>query len=669
MQRSKLTFLPGLITLLILTGGCQKSEPLTVADLYGDNMVIQADAPIHIWGSGKPGARVQALFRDQDISGRISGEGLWDLELDPESYSPSDDRPDSLVIRSGKDQQVFRNLLVGEVWVCSGQSNMEMPLISNWASLNNAEEEVRQADYPGLRLFTVQRGISFQPVDTLVSEGWMECSPETIPGFSATAYFFGRDIHRSLGVPVGLIHSSWGGTVAEAWTSANSLRDFPGFAEHVRLMSEKAASMDSVRANYESELRQQAEEIAVLDIGIEGTDTVFAQGDMDVSGWTDMDLPRMWEGTELGVFDGSAWFVREVDLDETMAGSELTLCYGAPDDWDEAWVNGVRVGGSTEWDVPREYPIPSGVVHPGMNKIVIRVMDNGGAGGFMGEATHFALKSSNGTSISLAGGWKAHKGFDFRDVKIIPVSPFNPNQPTVLYNAMIHPLLPFHIRGAIWYQGESNAGRAFQYRSLFRTMIRDWRTQWGQGDFPFLFVQLANYMQRNSEPVEDAWAELREAQAMALQEPNTGMAVAIDIGDALDIHPGNKQEVGRRLALNALARVYDQDVPFSGPMYSSMEIQGNRIVLSFDYVLDGLSTSDNTPLKGFSICGEDRKFVWANAKITDNKVQVSAPGISNPIAVRYAWSSNPACNLVNSAGLPASPFRTDQFKGITEPEP
>jgi sialate O-acetylesterase len=546
---------------------------------------------------------------------------------------------------------------------------MEMPLISNWASLNNAEEEVRQADYPGLRLFTVQRGISFQPLDTLVSEGWMECSPETIPGFSATAYFFGRDVHRSLGVPVGLIHSSWGGTVAEAWTSANSLKDFPGFAEQVRKMTEKAASMDSVRANYESELKQQAEEIAVLDIGIEGTDTLFAQGDMDVSGWTEMDLPRMWEETGLGVFDGSAWFVKEVDLDETMAGSGLTLCYGAPDDWDEAWVNGVRVGGSAEWDVPREYPIPSGVAHPGMNKIVIRVMDNGGAGGFMGEAKHFALKSSNGTSISLAGGWKAHKGFDFRDVKTIPVSPFNPNQPTVLYNAMIHPLLPFHIRGAIWYQGESNAGRAFQYRSLFRTMIRDWRTQWGQGDFPFFFVQLANYMQRNSEPVEDSWAELREAQAMALQEPNTGMAVAIDIGDALDIHPGNKQEVGRRLALNALARVYNQDVAFSGPMYSGMEIDGNRIVLSFDYVLDGLGTSDNGPLKGFSICGEDRNFVWANAKIVDNKVQVSASGISNPVAVRYAWSSNPACNLVNSAGLPASPFRTDQFKGITEPEP
>ena len=269
--------------------------------------------------------------------------------------------------------------------------------------------------------------------------------------------------------------------------------------------------------------------------------------------------------------------------------------------------------------------------------------------------------------MAISKGWRAKKGFDLKDVKTHPVSPFNPNQPTVLFNAMIQPLIPFTIRGAIWYQGESNAGRAFQYRKLFRTMIEDWREQWDQGNFPFIYVQLANYLRRNDLPVEDSWAELREAQTMALQEPHTGMAVTIDIGDARDIHPGNKQEVGRRLALNALAWVYNQDVPYSGPIYKSMEIRGNRIVLSFDHVLDGLGTSDGGPLKGFSICGADRTFVWAEATIVNDKIEVTAPGISEPVAVRYAWSSNPACNLLNSAGLPASPFRTDHFKGITEP--
>lgn len=655
------------ILVSLLFTACQTPEPLTVCTIFGDNMVIQADTPVNVWGTGTPNGKIKAQFRNQEVSGRVSADGTWKLILNPEPYGQANEESDSLVITSGQDHITFRNVLVGEVWVCSGQSNMEMPMISNWAKLNHAEEEVSNANYPGIRLFTVQRSLSFQPLDTLVSDGWMECNPESVEGFSATAYFFGRELYRELGVPVGLIHTSWGGTVAEAWTSSHALLKLDDFAAQVKLLSEKSGSLDSLRASYQEEMQQQLREIALLDIGIEGMDTVFARGEMDVSDWVTLDLPKMWEETELGVFDGSTWFIKEVDLPESMAGSELTLCYGAPDDWDEAWVNGVKVGGSMEWNVPREYKIPEGVARKGTNKIVIRIMDGQGGGGFTGEENHFALKSSSGLSISIAKDWRAKKGFDFKDVKTIPISPFNPNQPTVLFNAMIHPLIPFTIRGVIWYQGESNSGRAYQYRSLFRTMIVDWRQDWGQGDFPFLFVQLANYLRRNDQPVEDAWAELREAQTMALQEPNTGMAVTIDIGNALDIHPGNKQDVGKRLALNALALVYQQDIPYSGPIYSGMEINGNTIELTFDHVQDGLGTSDNSPLKGFSICGPDSLFVWAEATIVGDKIQVSAPGITNPVAVRYAWASNPECNLVNSAGLPASPFRTDQFKGITEP--
>jgi sialate O-acetylesterase len=308
------------------------------------------------------------------------------------------------------------------------------------------------------------------------------------------------------------------------------------------------------------------------------------------------------------------------------------------------------------------------VAKKGKNRIVIRVMDYQGAGGFMGEAKHFLLKSSIGRAIPIAEGWSASKGFDLRDVRTIPVSLANPNQPTVLYNAMIHPLIPYTMKGVIWYQGESNAGSAYQYRELFKTLIQDWRMQWGEGDFPFLFVQLANYLRRNEVPVEDTWAELREAQTMALELPNTGMAVAIDIGDALDIHPGNKQEVGRRLALNALALVYGQEIPYSGPAFKSMEIRGSAVELSFDHVLEGLKTSDGNAPKGFAMAGPDHHFAWASARIVDDKVFVSSPGIKEPVAVRYGWASNPDCNLVNSAGLPASPFRTDQFKGITQPD-
>lgn len=653
----------GLVILSLLTA-CQGPGPVTVADIFGDNMVLQVKSPVNIWGTGDPGSRVSVMFRNQEKTVRVERDSTWKTALDPLTCGG----PDSLVIISGSHRVAFHNVLVGEVWICSGQSNMEMPMISGWASLNNAEEEVRHADYPQMRLFTVERNIAFQPVDTLASEGWKECSPQSVRDFSATAYFFGRKIHRELGIPVGLINTSWGGTVAEAWTSAGSLKHLVDFAEQVELIAAKDVCKDSLQADYMRDIRKMEQEIKELDAGIEDGDTIFATKQVDTSDWLTLDLPRMWEETELGVFDGSAWFIREVILSPSMAGSELTLCYSAPDDWDQVWMNGVKVGESRAWDVPREYKIPEGVARTGINTVVIRIMDTGGGGGFMGEAKHFTLRSSGGRSIPIATGWKAKKGFDYEDVRTIPVSPFNPNQPTVLFNGMIHPLVPFTIRGAIWYQGESNAGRAYQYRRLFRTLIADWREVWGQGDFPFFFVQLANYLQRNTTPVEDTWAELREAQAMALELPNTGMAVTIDIGDALDIHPGNKQDVGKRLAFNALAIAYDRDIPYSGPMYAGMEIKGNVVELSFDHVYDGLETSDGGALKGFSICGEEREFVWADAEITGEKVMVSASGINDPVAVRYAWSSNPECNLVNSAGLPASPFRTDSFRGITEPD-
>ncbi|HER09100.1 MAG TPA: 9-O-acetylesterase [Bacteroides sp.] len=652
------------LAILSLLAACSEPGQVKVADIFGDNMVLQAETPVNIWGTGDPGSRVIVQFRNQEKTVRVERDSTWKTVLDPLIYGG----PDSLVITSGARRTAFHNVLVGEVWVCSGQSNMEMPMISGWAHLDHAGEEVRNAVYPEMRLFTVGHHIAFQPVDTLVTEGWKECNPQSVRDFSATAYFFGRMVHRELGVPVGLINTSWGGTVAEAWMSAGSLKDLEDFSEKVELIAKKAAARDSLLAEYIRDTRKMEQEIRELDAGITDGDTVFANGKADTSDWLTLDLPRMWEETGLGVFDGSVWFVKAVELSPFMASSDLTLCYSAPDDWDQAWVNGVKVGESRAWDVPREYEIPEGVAVAGTNTIVIRIMDTGGGGGFMGEATQFAIRSSLGQSIPIATSWKAKKGFDFEDVKTIPVSPFDPNQPTVLFNGMIHPLVPFTIRGSIWYQGESNAGRAFQYRRLFRALITDWRQLWGQGDFPFFFVQLANYLRRNETPVEDTWAELREAQAMALALPNTGMAVTIDIGDALDIHPGNKQDVGKRLALHALAIAYGQDIPYSGPLYAGMEIQGNLIEVSFDYVYDGLKTADGGELKGFSICGKDREFVWAEAEIRGNKVQVWAPGIGEPVAVRYGWSSNPECNLVNSADLPASPFRTDSFRGITEPD-
>jgi len=467
-------------------------------------------------------------------------------------------------------------------------------------------------------------------------------------------------------VPIGLIHTSWGGTVAEAWTSKNSLLTLPDFVEQTNKISTLNASRDSLEKKFAADTKQMELEIGMADPGIKGTDTLFAAATLNTDDWMPIDLPKLWEETELGDFDGSGWFRKEILLTPEMANSQLTLNFSAVDDWDEAWVNGVKVGESQVWDVLRKYPIPAGVAKTGKNTITIRIYDYTGGGGFMGEAKDFLITSDKGKSISIAKGWKAKKGFDFKDIKTRPISLNDPNQATVLFNAMINPLLSYTIKGAIWYQGESNSGRAYQYRQLFKTMITDWRQQWNQGDFPFFFVQLANYQPRNAQPVEDTWAELREAQTMALELPNTGMAVSIDIGDALDIHPGNKQDVGKRLALNALAKVYQQNIPFSGPMYQSFEVKNNTVEITFTHIYDGLAVSGGTTLKGFAVAGTDSVFHWADATILNNKVVVSSPKVKAPIAVRYGWSSNPDCNLVNSSGLPASPFRTDGWKGITQ---
>jgi sialate O-acetylesterase len=344
----------------------------------------------------------------------------------------------------------------------------------------------------------------------------------------------------------------------------------------------------------------------------------------------------------------------------------MTVNISAVDDIDTTYFNGVLIGSTDGWDALRSYPIPKDLIKEGPNVIAIRVQDNLGGGGIWGDPGLFKLTLDGQKSISLAGPWDYRVGLDWIELSTPALNSYNPNFPTLLSNAMIEPLVPFAIRGVIWYQGESNAGRAFQYRELFPRLIRDWRKRWNQGDFPFLFVQLANFMSVKDQPVEDSWAELREAQLLALSEPNTGMAVAIDIGDADDIHPKNKQEVGRRLALNALKIAYKQDIVASGPRYASMQTQGDKMRLQFINIADGLVIKNDEDLKGFAIAGEDRVFRWAEASIDGDTVILWHPQIKNPVAGRYAWASNPICNLYNSAGLPASPFRTDDWPGITE---
>ncbi|NOR75418.1 MAG: 9-O-acetylesterase [Draconibacterium sp.] len=616
-------------------------------------MVLQQKQDIPIWGKAEPGGEVIITLNEQQKKAIVDENGKWKVTISPVPTGG----PYELVI-SGEETHTISNVMVGEVWICSGQSNMQMPVNNGWGKVNNPEKEVAEANYPNIRLLHVERITSTLPVDAIKSKGWEECSPATISEFSATAYFFGRHLHKNIDIPIGLIHTSWGGTVAEAWTSGEVLKTLPDFKEAVHTIETDTTILEDALKEYKMKLKIREKQITEDGDGFSNGKYIWNNPQMNLSDWQEMILPTLWENAGHKNLDGAVWFRKNINIPESMSGKDLWLHLGPINDDDITWFNGVKVGTTKGVFEKRKYKIPGTLVKAGINNISIRVFDLGNSGGLYGKPSQLKLVSDNGTTIPLAGAWKYKIGLN---VNPVPQSPEDPNRPTVLYNAMIHPLLQFPIRGAIWYQGESNAGRAAQYRTLFPTMIKDWRSKWNQGDFPFLFVQLANYMEHESEPQESDWAELREAQTMALELPNTGMAVTIDIGDAQDIHPRNKQDVGKRLALNALAKVYRQDIPYSGPMYKAMKIEGNKIRIQFTNANKGLKINESNQLTGFAIAGADKKLVWADAKIEGDDVVVWNTKITNPIAVRYAWANNPICNLYNGVQLPASPFRTDSW--------
>ncbi|MCX6984356.1 MAG: 9-O-acetylesterase, partial [Lentisphaerae bacterium] len=509
-----------------------------------------------------------------------------------------------------------------------------------------------------------------------IDSSWCICSPETVGDFSAVAYFFGREIHRKTGVPVGLINASWGGTIAETWTSREAMASDPFFRKVIREYEDELRNPDDAVKGISAKQREWSDKYDKKDEENAGETKGWHRTDANIANWEEMDLPATWQGAghqHSGIF----WFRREVDISADWAGKDLTLGIGATDKSDVTYFNGIQVGSITmeqrpdAWSTPRIYTVPGNLVKPGRNVIAVRVYSNIYAGGFIGTPKQMQLIPVAGqdeTPIPLSGKWKYQIEANFGLVPNPPPPPCgqgNPNSPYMLFNNMIKPILPYGIMGGIWYQGESNADNAKQYRKLFPLMINSWRKAWKQ-EFPFYFVQLANFNPIRSQPGESTWAELREAQTMTLSLPDTGMAVAIDIGEADDIHPRNKQDVGLRLALPALAKLHGfENLVYSGPIYKAMKIENRQIRISFDHVGGGLVVHGKK-LEGFSIAGKDRKFVWADARIEGNTVVVSSLQIPKPVAVRYAWAENPPCNLFNSSDLPASPFRTDKWPGITK---
>ena len=646
---------------------------LSVPALFADHMVLQQDQKIAVWGSAQPGQAVDLRFRNQSISGTTDSEGHWLIHLEPEKAGG----PDSLTILCGDERVVCHDILVGEVWLCSGQSNMEMPLMGfpPSALIMDSEEEIANADYPGIRMFTVKRDVDFNPKDDCTGN-WQVCTPPAARYFSATAYFFGRMIHRELNVPVGLIHSSWGGTPVESWMDQKHLS---AFTEFDSVLSKIVANQGQIRV-LEAWLGKRPKlqvddskenKWAILDF----KDEDAASPGFDDHEWNTMELPRLWETSDMGQFDGVVWFRRTVDLPENMLQKDLILELGPIDDMDVTYFNGVKIGETQKeglWNTSRVYHIPGNLTKAGDNVLAVRVMDNQGGGGIYGTTGQMKIYAGDDSTIavSTAGSWKylpvaEYRGGTFylfdlnsrnfyeRPKLTVDLGPYTP---TTLYNAMINPLVPYTIRGAIWYQGEANTGNPEQYTYLFPAMIRDWREVWGLGDFPFYFVQIAPFDYGSGIRSQ----ALREAQMKALEVPNTGMAVTLDIGNPGNIHPANKQKVGHRLALWALAKNYGRNIVYSGPIYRSMNNKGNRIEVSFYYAEDGLTTLGK-PLSHFQIAGQDRVFRTASAQIKGNSVVVSSPMVNEPVAVRYCWDNTSDASLFNKAGLPASSFRTDNW--------
>lgn len=634
---------------------------MKIASLFTNGMVLQQGIPVPIWGSASPSSTITVRFAGQHVSGTVDSDGRWMVRL---ASLTANAAPAVLeVISSDGSKITLTDILVGEVWVCSGQSNMEWPLTGTL----NGGEEIMRADCPDIRLFTAPQRPSGTPQSEISGAAWRACSPETASNFSAVAYHFARELQSRLNLPIGLIHTSWGGTPAEAWTARDALLENPVTRGIVEIFERDLPDMAERRENWQQDFNALEEK--TRDKG----NTKYSEGwaglEESTGAWADMALPGTWQSRGLN-HSGIVWFRKTIEIPEAWAGRDLQLAIGATDKSDTTYFNNEQVGSITmaeradSWSHLRSYTVPGKLVKAGRNVIAVRVHSDKYAGGMTGPAEFMRVTCPDCTghaAIPLAGTWRYAVEADYGLVQLPqePVSADHHKAPSALFNGMISPLLPFAIRGAIWYQGESNADRALQYRDLFQVLIRNWRKAWGQGDFPFYFVQLANYMARQPVPTQSRWAELREAQTMALALPNTGMAVAIDIGEADDIHPRNKKDVGLRLAYNALHSTYGHgSVIPCGPVFRSAKREGSALRLSFDHVGGGLICHGDA-LCGFAVAGEDGRFVWAEAKIDGEEILVSSPEIAEPRSARYGWADNPDVNLYNKAGLPASPFRTD----------
>lgn len=630
------------------------SRPL-LSPMFGDHMVLQRGKPNTFWGWAKPGEKVRVAVAGKTGEAVAAADGRWETRVDPPASGTS-----CVVTVDGPQHVELHDVLVGDVWLCGGQSNMQLGL----PGAREGAREVAAADHPEIRLFTVATRSAYAPVEA-TKGAWSVCSPQTVAangGFSAVAYFFARRVQQEAGVPIGLIQDCLGGTPVESWMAPATLDAMPDFRQP---MAEVARLRAAHAPGYGSYLMHWLDD---YDAGQRGTPWSSAQ--FDDHAWRTVQVPGAF--AEFGLADVPAivWFRREIALPDPLPPGDATLYLGVVEKMDTAWINGQWVGASSWVENPRVYRIAAKLLKPGRNQIAVRVFKLKSQEGFLTPPEKIRLELAGGTSIPLAGEWRGAVSLDARPPHPLPLGYENyPTMPSVLYSGMIAPVAPLAIAGALWYQGEANAARAHQYRTLLPAMIADWRAAFRQGDFPFLIVQLPAFQARRETPGSDDWAELREAQALtARQVRATGLAVMIDTGEADNIHPKDKQTVGDRLALIALATHYGKKVASAGPAFREARREGAAMRVRFDHAEGGLVVHGEAPAE-FSVAGADRVWRWAEARLDGESVIVSSADVREPVAVRYAWQANPRATLFNRAGLPAAPFRSDTWPGVTDNRP
>jgi sialate O-acetylesterase len=654
--------IPAIVILLITSCNTESKSTINLSQLFSNHMVIQRNKEIHIFGTATPGIKIDAELAGNKSNVKVDKDGKFNMQL-PELKAGG---PYELLI-STKDTIIKLNdILIGDVWVCSGQSNMEFLLKDS----KNAKQTIENPRSDQIRVIDVPHDVEFKPQSTFRNKmEWYSAESDSIQNFSAVAYYFAAELQHKLNIPIGLIGSNWGGTNVETWTQIQALDRIPQFKDKIDYVKNSAISVKKIEEKWLNKFEQEKEKLFVNGIGV---DEKWYLPTHDTSDWNKITVPGFWEDQipEMKEFDGVVWYRKEFDLTKDFAGKDMQFWLSQIHDYDITWMNGIKIGETYSPYGWRGYTVKDSILKEKNNVLVVRVYNRKNKGGFAGIPAYFDYypvydKTQKG---STSGEWSYKIAKAVKDTLDLPLSSesVGPNDyPSLLYNAMINPMIQFPIKGAIWYQGEANAGKAYLYRKTFPAMINNWRQQWNIGDFPFYFVQLADFGPENDKFGDSFWAELRQAQTITLSLPNTGMATTIDIGNPTDIHPLNKKDVGLRLAYNALHKTYGIETLYSGPVYNKYTIHNKEIIIEFEHLGSGLITDNEKAPQEFILAGEDQVFYPATAKIVNNTIVVSSKKIAKPVSVRYAWKNSPKVNLFNKEGLPAVPFRTDKWKGIT----